>query len=276
MKAAAWRWAAALGLAALALPGTAAASGYSLTANVITEAVNFPEGVRQEGHLQLDNDPLAFSLQAVDRVAQVSNGGKAVGLFLGSVGLLKAYASAATPLGGGLVTSTVTSSFADTIAVSGAGLAVGTPVSYRLDVSIQGSVLPPPAGSLPTASADARVLLQDNHSYETVSLRWSDKTMATGVYSLLLNTKVGHSLVLYANLDVGAQVGSRSTGLFAEADFYHSARYALTPSVAGLNVVGQSGHDYTVSAVPEPSSWALMALGLAAVVVRRRAVTRRG
>lgn len=276
MKAAVLRAVAALGLAALALPGTALANGYSLTANVITEANNFPEGVRQEGHLQLDNDPLAFSLQAVDRVAQVSNGGKAVGLFLGSVGLLKAYASAVTPLGGGLVTSTVTSSFADTIAVRGAGLAVGTPVSYRLDISIQGSVLPPPAGSLPTAFADARVLLQDDTSYQAVSLRWSDKTQAPGVYSLVLNTQVGHSLVLYANLDVGAQVGSSSTGIFAEADFYHSARYALTPSVAGLNVVGQSGHDYTVSAVPEPSSWALMALGVAALVARRRAVTRRG
>lgn len=276
MRAAALRWACALGLAALALPGTALAYGYSLTANVITEAVNFPEGVRQEGHLQLDNDPLAFSLQALDRVAQVSNGGKAVGKFLGSVGLLKAYASAATPLGGGLVTSTVTSSFADTIAVSGAGLAVGTPVSYRLDVSIQGSVLPPPAGSLPTAFADARVLLQDDNSYDAVSFRWSDKTQATGVYSLVLNTKVGHSLVLYANLDVGAQVGSSSTGIFAEADFYHSARYALTPSVAGLNVVGQSGHDYTVSAVPEPSSWALMALGLAWVAVKRRGRAPRG
>lgn len=32
----------------------------------------------------------------------------------------------------------------------------------------------------------------------------------------------------------------------------------------------------TTPAVPEPSSWALMALGLGAVVLRRRAVTRRG
>lgn len=277
MKAAVLRAVAALGLAALALPGTALANGYSLTANVITEANNFPESARREGHLQLDNDPLAFSLQALDRVAQVSNGGKAVGLFLGSVGLLKAYASAATPIGGGLVTSTVTSSFADTIAVSGAGLAVGTPVSYRLDFSIQGSVLPSPPGSLPNAFADARVVLQDDNTYQSVSFNWSNRTMATGVYSLVLNTQVGHSLVLYADLDVGAQVGSSSlTGHFAEADFYHSARYALTPSVAGLNVVGQSGHDYTVSAVPEPSSWALMALGLGAVVLRRRAATRRG
>ena len=272
MRAAAWRWACALGLAALALPGTALAYGYSLTANVITEATNFPEGVRQEGHLQLDSDPRAFSLQALDRVAQVSNGGKAVGMFLGSVGLLKAYASAATPLGGGRVTSTVTSSFADTIVVSGAGLAVGTPVSYRLDFSIEGTVQPSPPGFLPNAFADARVMLQDDNSYESVGFSWSDKTMAPGVYSLVLNTQVGHSLVLYANLDVGAQVGSSSlTTRFGEADFYHSARYALTPSVAGLNVVGQSGHDYTVSAVPEPSSWALMAVGLAAAVFKRRA-----
>ena len=261
-----------MALGAFALPGSAQAYGYNLNVNVITEAINFPESSRQVGNIDLSFDPRAFSLQTLDRVAQVSNGGKAVGLFLGSIGLLKAYASAATPLGGGLVTSTVTSSFADTIAVSGAGLAPGTPVSYRLDFSIQGSVLTSPSGAIPGAFADAGVTLQDDNTYQAVSFSWSDKTKAPGVYSLVLNTQVGHSLVLYANLNVGAQVGSNSlTGRFAEADFYHSARYALVPSVAGLNTVGSSGHDFAASSVPEPSSWALMAAGgLALIMLRRR------
>jgi len=261
--------AAALSLAALAQPGIALAYGYNLNVNVITEATFFPEGSRQVGNIDLSFDPRAFSLQALDREARVSNGGKAVGMFLGSVGLLEAYASAAYPLGGGgLATSTVTSSFADTIAVSGAGLALGTPVSYRLDFSIEGSVLTSPEGSLPSAFADAAVTLQDDNTYQAVTFNWSDKTKAPGVYSLVLNTQVGHSLVLYANLNVGAQVGSNSlTGRFAEADFYHSARYALAPSVAGLNTVGSSGHDFAVSSVPEPSSWVLLGAGLMALLL---------
>jgi hypothetical protein len=265
MKAATLRWAAALALAALTLPGTVLAFGYGLTANVITEATFFPEASRQVGNIDLSFDPRAFSLQALDRQAQVSNGNKAVGMFLGSVGLLKAYASAARSLGG-FATSTVTSSFADTIAVSGAGLAPGTPVSYRLDFSIEGSVLTSPAGSTPGAFADAAVTLQDDNTYQAVTFNWSDRTHAPGVYSLVLSTQVGHSLVLYANLNVGAGVGSNSlTGRYAEADFYHSARYALVPSVPGLNTVGSSGHDFTVSSVPEPSSWALLGAGLIAL-----------
>lgn len=278
MKAALRRALAAAGLVALALPGTALAWGYGLQANVITEVVNFPASDRKDGNLWLDGDPLAFSLQAIDRTAQLGPSAQATGRFLGSVGLLKVYAGASYPLGGdGLATSTVTSSFYDTIAVSGAGLAVGTPVSYRLDFSISGSVL----GALPDptfgAFATASVSLQDDFTRQAVVMNWDNRQNATGIYSLTLNTTVGHSLILAADLKAGARVqGNSVNARSAEADFYHSARYALTPSVAGLNVLGMSGHDYTVSAVPEPSSWALMVLGLTGAALRRRAVVRRG
>lgn len=275
---AALRWGlAAVGLVALVLPGAASAWGYGVTANVITEVSNFPAADRKDGNLWLDHDPLAFSLQAIDRTAQLGPGAQATGRFLGSVGLLKAYASASYPLNGaGQASSTVTSSFYDTIVVGGAGLAVGTPVSYRLDFSISGSVLGGPPGSNYGAFGTASVSLQDDATRQSVFMNWNDKVNAPGLYSLTLNTTVGHSLILGAALDVGALVkGNALTGRFAEADFYHSARFALAPSVAGLNVVGMSGHDYSVSAVPEPSSWALMALGLGTVVVRRRGAARR-
>lgn len=251
-----------------ALPMAANAQMYGLSANVITEVINFPAADRQVGSLELDRDPSASVLQALDRQAQLGPGSVASGKFLGSTGVLKAYAAASYPLGGdGMASSTVTSSFSDTIRVSGAGLAVGTPVSYRVDFSIQGSVLGGPPGSNFGAFANASVALQDDFTRQSVFLNWSDKTQTPGVYSLVLNTQVGRSLVLYGTLAVGARVqGNSPVGRFAEADFYNSAVYSLAPSVAGLNTVGASGHDFTVSSVPEPSSGVLLGAGLLALV----------
>lgn len=272
MKAAVLRSVAALGLVALVLPGAAHAAAYGLSANVITEVTNFPAGDRKNGSLDLHGEPLAGSLQAIDRTAQLGPGAVATGRFLGSTGLLKAYAGASYPLhGDGLASSTVTSSFYDTILVSGAGLAVGTPVSYRLDFSISGSVLGAQPDPTFGAFATSSLWMRDESTGRAVALNWDNRQNATGLYSLTLNTTVGHSLFLFADLKAGARVqGNSLNARSAQADFYHSAHYALTPSVAGLNIVGLSGHDYTVSAVPEPSSWALMALGLGWVAVRRR------
>jgi hypothetical protein len=146
-----------------------------VSANLITEAVSFhfggpTESARDLGNLQLDNDPLANTLNALDRQAKVSNNGVATARFLGSVGLLKAYASARYPyccasfpvLSDGSASATVTSSFGDLITVSGAGLAVGTPVSYRVDFRIDGALVTAPSpGQHYGATADASVSLQD-------------------------------------------------------------------------------------------------------------------
>lgn len=274
MKAAMLSAVAALGLAALSLPGTAQAAAYGLSGFVYTEVTAFPAGDIKRGEVWLDGDPLAASLQAVDRTSRLGPGSEATARFLGQVGVLKAYASASYPLGGdGLATSTASGSFYDEIQVTGAGLARGTPVSYRLDFSISGSVLgvqpDPTFGAFGTAS----VSLRDYVTGKSVFMNWDNRRDATGIYSLTLNTTVGSSLLINAALQTGARVqGNSINGRFAEADFYHSALYSLTPSVTGLNAVGLSGHDFT-AAVPEPSSWALMALGVGMVAAfkRRRA-----
>lgn len=274
-----WRLSLAL---AVAVPAAAHAQnfGYGVTSNITTEAVTFRPGVptesqRDTGFLEWNNDPQAAALNALDRQAKVSNGGLAIGRFLGSVGLLKAYASATYPYccasfpvqADGSASATVTSSFGDSLKVSGAGLAVGTPVSYRLDFSISGSLLTGAPGQHFGAFAQSSVSLRDIDSFQSVALNWDASRQAAGLYSLTLNTQVGHTLYLSASLNVGAQVqGNSPVGRVAEADFYHSAVYSLAPSVAGLNTVGASGHDFTVSSVPEPSSGVLLGAGLLALV----------
>lgn len=278
MRAAVLQAVAVLGLAATGMPGTAQAAAYGLSGYVYTEVTTFPAGDIKRGDVWLDGDPLAASLQAVDRTAQLSLDSVATGRFLGQIGLLKVYAGATYPKNGdGLATATAQGSFYDEIQVKGAGLAVGTPVSYRLDFSISGSVLGVQPDPTFGAFAAASMSLQDYVTGKSVFMNWDNRKNSTGVYSLTLNTAVGHPLLINAVLQVGARVqGNSLNARFAEADFYHSAVYTLTPSVTGLNVVGLSGHDFTATAVPEPSSWALMALGLTAVALRRRAATRRG
>ena len=283
-------WRLSLALSVVVPAGAHAQSfGYGVTSNVITEAVTFRPGVptesqRDTGYLEWNNDPQAAALNALDRQARVSNGGLAVGRFLGSVGLLKAYASATYPYccasfpvqADGSASATVTSSFGDSLKVVGAGLALGTPVSYRLDFRICGSLVTGAAGQHFGASAQSTVSLRDIESFQSVAFNWDASRQAAGLYSLTLNTQVGHTLYLTGSLDVGAQVqGNSPVGRIAEADFYHSAVYSLAPSVAGLNTVGASGHDFTASSVPEPSSWLLFGAGLMVLVRLQSRRTRR-
>ena len=98
----------------------------------------------------------------------------------------------------------------DEIRVTGGGLAVGTPVSYRLDFSISGSVLgvqpDPTFGAFGTAS----VSLQDYITGKSVFMNWDNRRDATGIYSLTLNTVVGSSLLINASLQTGARVQGNS------------------------------------------------------------------
>lgn len=85
---------------------------------------------------------------------------------------------------------------------------------------------------------------------------------------------MGHILGISGSLFADAYAGSGAkSARSAESDFYHSAGYTLAPSVAGLNTIGASGHDF-MAAVPEPSSLALAVIGLCSLVGASRAPQR--
>ncbi|GCL62446.1 PEP-CTERM sorting domain-containing protein [Pseudaquabacterium pictum] len=259
-------------------PAAGMAQTWQLSANLLANAVQFTPGagltVSNNDNLNLLNHPDARQLQVRSELSETPVGGRADARFVGRVGLLKAYAAVSNPyccdLQGHVLTlgysnATVQGRFYDTVLVGGAGLTLGTPVSYRVEFDISGSLSRPlfESGGFLSVDGLAEVRLRDLTSFQEVSLSWDASKNATGRYALTLNTQVGHSLAVSGMLYAGAYVSSYATlGRSAVADFGHSAAYSLTPSVAGLNTVGASGHDF-LAPVPEPATAASLLLGLA-------------
>lgn len=274
---------------AACLPATALAT-YQFNGYVRAHAVTtYPvPGLGETESLDIDlfDKPGAAQWQQLDSFARNADG-TATARLAGHIGLLKAYAASdyaaccagGTMLRNGYADGTAEVRFYDEVLVQGAGLAEGTPVSYRLDVRIDGTLSHPrfEVGGAYSADALAQASVVDLSSGAAARLSWDASRQDTGLYSLNINTQVGHSLALSGMLYAGTYVAATATvARSAEVDFYHSAGYSLAPSVAGLNTAGASGYDFSASAVPEPGIWALMLLGLTAVGGRAgRAKSRR-
>lgn len=269
----------------LGLLGQAHAT-YQLTASATSYAVSFyPEpgdADTDAQNLNLLNQPGASALQPLDTFASAAHG-NATARFLGRIGLLGAYAESnharccvdgTTVLLGG-ANATAQGSFYDEVVVGGAGLAMGTPVTYQLALRLSGSVSSPSyeSGANLFAVAMAEARLRDGTTGQEVNLKWDAAQQSTGVFTLTLATEVGHTLSVQGLLYAGTHVEAGALiGRSAVVDFYHSASYELTPSVAGLNTIGASGTDF-LAPVPEPGTALLWAAGLAGLLGLRRSHT---
>lgn len=268
-------------LLACSLPAAAIDSQLYATLLVNTTAF-YPvsDAVARRTDLNLIDDPRSRQLQTLDDSTSFS-GGTATAHFEGRMGLLRAFAESSFPyccdaagrrVVQGYADASVQGRFYDSIAVAGAGLAAGTPVSYTVHFSITGALSNPSfeMGGFLTAYGIAEVRLRDMSSFAEVNKSWDASRDASGVFSLTLDTYVGRTISLSGMLAVGASVSDYAQlGRTAWADFGHSAGYQLVPSVTGLNTVGTSGYDFATP-VPEPGSWVLMGVGLLSVGLLRR------
>ncbi|MCV2367866.1 PEP-CTERM sorting domain-containing protein [Roseateles oligotrophus] len=271
-------------LAGLCLPQQQAlAQAYEVIAYAQASAYSAtpPQDLNQSQLLRFNApDPRASQVQVAEAKVLLGVGGNASAHVSAGMGVLKAYADAGYayhPTLDGLASSNAQAGFYDTVKVNGAGLAPGTPVSYRVDLTIEGTVSHV-LGALgsPFAAASATALLRvlDTSSNQSEQFEWNAASFASGVYSVTINTQVGHELYMTGNLNLFAQAKPAIDPLgahFAVADFGHTLNYTLAPSVTGLNTVGMSGHEFLAAAVPEPAQWLSLLAGLVGLAWRRRA-----
>jgi hypothetical protein len=225
------------------------------------------------------HDPanLAVGVNYVQNAA--SDGGTAQGIFVGRIGLLKASAGASyayccstLPEWRGFSDAEINGSFMDTLTVTSATLAFGTPVRYTLRLAISGTIDGPSfeMGGRLAGAAAASAWLSDSTTGQGANVNWSSGTHAPGFVEVSLDTAVGHRLGIEGRLSVLAAVdATAATARSVVVDYSHSAGYQVLTSVPGLNTVGASGYDFATP-VPEPETWALMAAGLVALAWRRQ------
>ncbi|MDT7836502.1 PEP-CTERM sorting domain-containing protein [Aquabacterium sp. OR-4] len=274
------------GLAAgLPLPAQATYQLYGMARAHATTTAPVPGlGGTDDLDVNLLNKPGAGQLQALDTHAS-NDHGSATARFLGRIGLLKAYATSdyayccigGTTVHDGYADATVQGRFYDEVLVQGAGLADGTPVSYRLDLRLSGTVTRPnfESGGRYSADALAEAGLRDLSTGAAANFSWDARRQDTGVFSLTVQTAVGHRLAILGMLYAGTYVAAGAlVARSAEVDFYHSAGYTLAPSVAGLSTLGESGYDFSAAAVPEPGTWALLLAGGLLLALRARQARR--
>ncbi len=119
-------------------------------------------------------------------------------------------------------------------------------------------------------------------NYGLGSLNWFSTAAAPGgLVDFAVTVPADHSIRLRVDFTANAYTSSSNSGavygpLLVVADFSHSLNYYFSAPAGGTDLIGVSGHDYSVnplSAVPEPATWTMMLAGVVAVGVagRRRA-----
>lgn len=265
--------------AALAAPGLSLAAPF-LPNPAYLNASTYTDGIRYATNpVEAPVDSKQAVIEGADLIARpvltqrsdtlLSNGAQAHAQIEASMGVLRGKLSThyekTFNSDDGFVDAIFSTSFEDFIEVTAPGLAAGTPVTYTFSLTIDGTsgVTPLPAapGALGVgfAASMGPAWLSPVPRVRTIDWQMSQ---GDGVFSQTFEAVVGELVRVRGTLFAGSQAGFRNGTSDAWADYMSTARFHLTPNVAGANTVSVSGHDYAVSVVPEPTTAILFVMGM--------------
>lgn len=166
----------------------------------------------------------------------------------------------------------------DTFTVTSSTLPISTPVTLALTIQLDSSVLNP-TGTVYTNAGAALKLHYTNSSFDSVILNTDTYAYQPKMtVSTMMYAAVGDSFMLEGLLDVRAQAlayawqdptgsfpaGTSVPSVEAYADASNTAGFYVDSLTAGASVQSESGHNYA-TAVPEPSTFSLLGVGLVAL-----------
>lgn len=217
-------------------------------------------------------------LHEVAEAISTVGGNQGVARFEADLGMLKAQASATfasrqQPNVSGSAFALAGGSFSDEWLIQAPGLADGAPVRLDFTIHIDGSFSGARTqfGTPLLANASVNLVAQDKaRLIMTQNFNWDGLSQDVGDYTWSVNTAVGHTLELSAQLSAIARLDNFALTNEVFADFGHTVQLFMTPTTAGVSTISLGGHDYAVSSVPEPQGWLLFLAGLCGLPLCRR------
>ena len=242
----------------LASVAAAQSQVYLISGSTAVESL-FPPSPPQDYHTAtITTNPGLLVGTTITSTNSVITGGNTNGLAFGAMGHLRVKSYAYEPYGydafghailAGGTGSDSRAQFTEYLALTHPSLPVGTPVTITATFTISGSRTSPDAGNAGAFSTYAvgTVAIGDGVN-GIASPTWASSPPYVGgrVLTIALNTQTGRTLFVTGQLQTSSSINQNAILVRSlEADY--TGRVTLSSSVAGVNLVGTSGHNYTAA-----------------------------